>query len=167
MQAEPEAHTPFASPSKRLRTPSASPAVRALAPSPDTPQQPAAQSQAAPCGGGSGDVAAALAAVSGFIDGDRAEEERTWSAPGSSPGHRAGGRNKSGRGFGAQRAAAARPAQTARLEQSSQGVATPAKQPQARLGHTARDALAAAHKAASKRIAQVLRLSTVPWVLLR
>lgn len=176
MQAEAEAYTPFASPSKRIKTPSASSAVCALASSPDTPQQPAGQSRAGPCGGGlsqgSDNVAAALAAVSGFIDSDCAAEEHALSAAGASLGYRAGGRTKSGRGAGAQRAAAARPVQTAKAEQSSQGMPTPAKQPQARPSYTAqkataRDALAAAHQAAAKRIAQVLLLRPLPWVTMR
>ena len=169
--AEAEPHTPFASPTKRLKTPAASPAVSSLSHSPNTPQRPPARSRAAPPGGGLGqgrdDVDAALAAVSAVIDGSCAEEEHAQSIAGIGAGPRAGGKKKSGK----VAAAAAGRVQTAGAEQSSQGVATPAKQPQARQGYTAgtataRDALAAAHKAAAKRIAQVLLMHVLPRPLL-
>ena len=175
-QAKAEPHTPFASPTKRLKTPSASPAVRTLVHSPDTPQRPPVRSRAARPGGGLSqgrvDVDAALAAVSAVIQGSCADEEHAQSAAAISAGERAAGKKKPGKGAAAQRAAAsAGPGQTAGLEQSAQGVSTPAKQPQARQGYaagkaSARDALGAAHKAAAKRTAQVLLLCMLFWVLL-
>ncbi|CAL5220963.1 g3069 [Coccomyxa viridis] len=163
-QAKAEPHTPFASPTKRLKTPSASPAVRTLVHSPDTPQRPPVRSRAARPGGGLSqgrdDVDAALAAVSAVIQGSCADEEHAQSAAAISAGERAAGKKKPGKGAAAQRAAAsAGPGQTAGLEQSAQGVSTPAKQPQARQGYaagkaSARDALGAARKAAAKRTAQ-------------
>ena len=173
-QAEAETHTPFASPTKRLKTPTASPAVRVLAHSPETPQRPPARSRAAQSGGGLSqgrdDVDAALAAVSAVIEGSRAAEEHASSAAAMTAGQRAAGKKKPRKGAAAQSIAAAGPVRTAGLEQSSQGVSTPAKQPQARQGYTAGtstgDALAAAHKAAAKRIAQVSLLRMLLWVML-
>ena len=114
---------------------------------------------------------AALAAVSAVIEGSCAEMEHAKSTAAITAGQRAGGNKNGGSGAAAQHAAAAGPLQRAGAEQSSQGVSTPAKQPQARRGYTpgktsARDALAAVHKAAAKRIAQVLILSMLPWVWL-
>ena len=164
-QDESGAQTPFASPGKRLKTPTASPAARVLASGPDSPEQAPARTRAAPCHGGRSygrdDVEAALAAVSAYVEGNCAETELASSKADASSGKRAGVHRNASKGAGVRHAVAARAAQTAPLAQSSQGVSTPAKQPQARQRYTdtkssARDALAAAHKAAAKRIAQVL-----------
>ena len=164
-QAEPEAHTPFSSPGKRLKTPSASPAVRVLSSSPGSPELPPARTRAAPCDGGLShshdNVDAALAAVSAIVDGSCAETEHARSAADAASGQRAGMLKKSVKGAGAQLPFTVGPVQTAPVAQGSQGLSTPAKQPQARQRYpaskvTARDALAAAHKAAAKQIAQVL-----------
>ena len=168
-QAQAGAHTPLASPAKRLKTPPATPAARTLAFSPESPERSSARSQTVPAGGslsqGRADVDAALAAVTVVIEGSCATKQHAQSAAAAAPpGRRAGVRKQPPVRAGAQHA------QAARIEQGSQGVATPAKQPQARLhgaaqNHSARDALAAVHKAAAKRIAQVLLRCTSPKLL--